>query len=55
MSSEAGDGGGDVRAVWDKWSAILPPAKGGEWVASEGAVQDDRISAVHNNVHSGRG
>ena len=38
-------------AVRVKWSAILPPAEGGEWVASKGAVQDDRVSASDNDVN----
>ena len=39
-------------AIWVKWCAILPPVEGGEWVASDGAVQDDRVSADDNNVNS---
>ena len=38
-------------AIRVKWSAILYLAEGREWVTSEGAVQDDRVTAVDNDVN----
>ena len=42
-------------SIWSKWSAILPPAEGREWVSSEGTLQGDSVNAVDGNNHLGGG